>query len=137
MADVRDAAQFGVRIKGEVRGRLPGDQGADAATAGQDLAPRLRDRFSRELGVDGSSAGRAFTSKNTVQVGDKTLRFAKAVVATGATPTLPPIPGLMDAPVLTNLNLFNLTSLPPRLGVIGAGVIVWRWRKPSLASAPA
>merc|ERR1719335_395527 len=36
---------------------------------------------------------------------------------------VPPIPGLKDAPYLTNATLFNLTILPPRLAIIGAGPI--------------
>ena len=51
------------------------------------------------------------------------LEFRKAVIATGARASAPPIPGLQDVPYLTNETLFSLTELPPRLGVIGAGPI--------------
>ena len=44
-----------------------------------------------------------------------------AVVATGGTAAVPNIPGLRQAPYLTNATVFNLTELPARLGVIGAG----------------
>ena len=53
----------------------------------------------------------------------KTLTFKKAVVATGGSPSLPPIPGLKDVPYMTNKTLFNLTTLPPRMVVVGAGPI--------------
>merc|ERR1719221_1565137 len=36
---------------------------------------------------------------------------------------VPPIPGLKEAPYHTNATFFNLTMLPPRLTVIGAGPI--------------
>ncbi|CAN0033465.1 unnamed protein product, partial [Choristocarpus tenellus] len=60
---------------------------------------------------------------NWEKVNGKLLRFRKAVVATGGTASLPPIPGLKEAPYLTNASIFNLTSLPPRLVVIGGGPI--------------
>jgi pyruvate/2-oxoglutarate dehydrogenase complex dihydrolipoamide dehydrogenase (E3) component len=53
-------------------------------------------------------------------VGGKSLRFRKAVIATGARPITPDgIPGR----VLTNESVFTLTSLPARLSVIGAGPV--------------
>ena len=51
------------------------------------------------------------------------LRFAKAVVATGARAVVPPIPGLEEAGFLTNHNVFNLTVQPRRLAVVGGGPI--------------
>jgi pyruvate/2-oxoglutarate dehydrogenase complex dihydrolipoamide dehydrogenase (E3) component len=49
------------------------------------------------------------------------LRFRRAVIASGGRPAPPPIPGLEEAGYLTNETVFNLTELPPRLAVIGAG----------------
>ena len=54
-------------------------------------------------------------------VDGKTLRLKKALIATGARPKLPSIPGLADAGFLTNENIFNLTECPRRLLVIGGG----------------
>ncbi len=42
-----------------------------------------------------------------------TLRFSKAVIATGARAAVPPIPGLAEAGFLTNHNVFNLTETTP------------------------
>ena len=50
-----------------------------------------------------------------------TLRFKKALIATGARPDTPSIPGLAEAGYLTNENVFDLTELPRRLLVIGGG----------------
>ena len=44
-------------------------------------------------------------------------------MATGGTAAVPDIPGLRQVPYLTNASIFNLTELPSRLGVIGAGPI--------------
>jgi pyruvate/2-oxoglutarate dehydrogenase complex dihydrolipoamide dehydrogenase (E3) component len=45
------------------------------------------------------------------------------VIATGARPTAPPVPGLADAGYRTNETIFELTERPGRLAVIGAGPI--------------
>jgi pyruvate/2-oxoglutarate dehydrogenase complex dihydrolipoamide dehydrogenase (E3) component len=58
-----------------------------------------------------------------VDVGGRTLRFRNAVIATGARASVPPIPGLAEAGYLTNETVFDLTELPRRLTVIGAGPI--------------
>lgn len=52
-----------------------------------------------------------------------TLQFKKCCIATGASASVPRIPGLQSVRYLTNTNIFNLTSLPRRFGVIGAGPI--------------
>lgn len=83
-----------------------------------DSAARLRDS-----GVDVFFGNATFSGSDTVQVGGKTLRFAKAVIATGARAAAPSIPGLREVPYLTNETIFSLTELPKRLGVIGAGPV--------------
>ncbi len=56
-------------------------------------------------------------------MGDDTLKFTAAVIASGGTARIPAIPGLKVVPYLTNATIFNLTELPARFGVIGAGPI--------------
>jgi pyruvate/2-oxoglutarate dehydrogenase complex dihydrolipoamide dehydrogenase (E3) component len=80
-------------------------------------------RYAEELGVDVFIGKGKFTGKHTIDVNGKTLNFAKAVVATGGTAAIPPIPGLKQASYLTNASIFNLTELPARMGVIGSGPI--------------
>lgn len=75
------------------------------------------------LGVDVFLGDGRFTSPETVEVGGAVLRFAKAVIATGARAAAPSIPGLDQVPYLTHETLFSLTELPSRLGVLGAGPI--------------
>jgi pyruvate/2-oxoglutarate dehydrogenase complex dihydrolipoamide dehydrogenase (E3) component len=95
-----------------------------ATISAHDSATRYRDEF----GVDVYIGEGRFTGKREIAVsGDdgspRELRFAKAVIATGARAAAPPIPGLDATPYLTNENLFNLTELPESLVVIGAGPI--------------
>jgi pyruvate/2-oxoglutarate dehydrogenase complex dihydrolipoamide dehydrogenase (E3) component len=83
-----------------------------------DSAARFRD-----LGVDVFLGEGAFTGSDTIQVADRTLRFKRAVIATGARAAAIPIPGLQDVDYLTNETIFSLTELPQRFAVIGAGPI--------------
>lgn len=77
----------------------------------------------QKLGVDVFLGSGRFASKNTVEVGDQTLRFKKAVIATGARAAQPAIPGLEKAGYLTNESVFSLIQRPERLAVIGGGPI--------------
>jgi pyruvate/2-oxoglutarate dehydrogenase complex dihydrolipoamide dehydrogenase (E3) component len=64
-----------------------------------------------------------FSGPDSVEVGGISLQFKKAVIATGARPTAPPIEGLAETGYLTNETVFELTERPRRLAVIGAGPI--------------
>ena len=64
-----------------------------------------------------------FTNERTLAVAGRSLRFNRAVIATGSRPTAPPVLGLADLSYLTNDTLFSLTELPRHLLVIGAGPI--------------
>jgi pyruvate/2-oxoglutarate dehydrogenase complex dihydrolipoamide dehydrogenase (E3) component len=80
------------------------------------------ERF-QKLGVDVFLGSGRFGSKNTVEVGGKTLRFKKAVIATGARAAQLSIPGIEQAGYLTNETVFSLIQRPERLAVIGGGPI--------------
>jgi pyruvate/2-oxoglutarate dehydrogenase complex dihydrolipoamide dehydrogenase (E3) component len=53
----------------------------------------------------------------------QTLSTRCIVVATGATPFVPPLPGLADVGVLTSDTLWDLRELPRRLVVLGGGPV--------------
>ncbi|MBL0889046.1 MAG: mercuric reductase [Gemmatimonadaceae bacterium] len=80
------------------------------------------ERF-RALGIDVFLGEAAFNGQDTVRVGDATLRFRRAIIATGARAARPPIPGLADTPYDTNESIFSATERPNRLVVIGGGPI--------------
>lgn len=68
--------------------------------------------------------GRAMlTGPRTVSVDGRLITFHQALLATGASPFLPPVPGLADAAPLTSDTVWELTSLPQRLSVLGGGSI--------------
>ena len=94
-------------------------RGVRAEISAEDSASR----YSGELGVEVFLGDARFTGPDRVEVDGTTLEFSRAIIATGAKPVVPPIPGLEDAGCLTNESVFSLVERPPRLAVIGAGPI--------------
>ncbi len=80
------------------------------------------ERFT-SLGVECVAGEAVITSPWSVQVGERTITTRAIVVATGARPFVPPIPGLDQIPYLTSDSLWDLRELPPRLLVLGGGAI--------------
>ncbi len=62
-------------------------------------------------------------SRHEVQVNDRLLRVGSILLATGAHPSIPPIPGLESMEPRTSDKIWDLESLPRRLLVLGGGVI--------------
>lgn len=77
----------------------------------------------KELGVDVFFGMARFINPDQLQVGETRLQFRRAVIATGANPAKPLIPGLADDVYLTNESIFHLTHRPHRLIVLGAGPV--------------
>lgn len=123
VAAVRSAVEFGVHTSSlkvdfsQIMGRMRRIR-ADIAAA--DSIQRFT---GPELGVDVFFGDATFTDKSRVTVGGIELHFKKACIATGGRAAIPPIPGLADVAYRTNATIFNLTTLPARLAVIGAGPI--------------
>jgi pyruvate/2-oxoglutarate dehydrogenase complex dihydrolipoamide dehydrogenase (E3) component len=119
-AEMRNAQHYGAQV--------PGDIGVAFPTAMLRMR-RIRARISRADSVQQLSAtgvdvflGEAhFTGNDSLSVDGATLRFKRALIATGSRPDTPSIPGLAEAGFLTNENVFDLTELPRRVLVIGGG----------------
>src|SRR5665213_539795 len=73
------------------------------------------------LGIDIFFGAARFESADTLLIADTKLRFRKALIATGARPRSPSIPGLADIGYLTSATIFGINALPRRLAVIGGG----------------
>ena len=121
-AAARDTERFGVRVAGDVEtdfaAVMERMRRLRADIAHNDSAARFRD-----AGVDVFLGNGAFSGPNTIDVGGKTLRFAKACIATGARAAALPIEGLKEAGYLDNETVFTLTERPQRLAVLGSGPI--------------
>jgi pyruvate/2-oxoglutarate dehydrogenase complex dihydrolipoamide dehydrogenase (E3) component len=77
----------------------------------------------QSMGVDVFLGAGRFAGRNVIAVNDAVLRFRRAVIATGARASVPPIPGLAESGFLTNETVFTLTTRPARVAVIGSGPI--------------
>ena len=75
------------------------------------------------LGVDCVMGDATVASPWSVRVNGSEITTRNIVIATGGTPFVPPIPGLMDAPYYTSDTIWNLRTLPRRLVVLGGGPI--------------
>lgn len=64
-----------------------------------------------------------FVSNNVLEVDGRKIKGKKIFIATGAHPSVPPIPGVKDAPYWTSTEALKNTKLPKKLIVIGGGYI--------------
>ncbi|WP_099827677.1 mercuric reductase [Oceaniglobus indicus] len=118
-ADARRARHFGADAAGET---------PDPALALQRVR-KVQARISRsetaELlkseGIDLFFGKARFADHRSVRVGDATLRFLRALVATGGVLRPPAIPGLAEIGFETVETLFDRDTLPRRMMVIGGG----------------
>lgn len=77
----------------------------------------------RSEGVEVLRGRGVFIDDETIDVSGTTLRSKRFIIATGAGPFVPPIPGFEAGTYLTNENVFSLTSLPARMAILGGGPI--------------
>ena len=119
---LKEAADFGITFEGEPK--------IDFEFAMERMR-RLRSNISANdsvsrfssLGVDVFIGSGEFISRDRISVAGTELKFRKAVIASGASPFVPPIEGIDQVNVLTNETIFNLTELPKKLIVVGGGPI--------------
>ncbi len=101
VADLRDASQFGIRGPQSIEADFPG-----VMERMRRLRARISDNDSarrfKELGVDVFLGEGRFTGADTLEVEGKTLKFKKAVIATGTRPVHPAIEGIAEVGFLTN-----------------------------------
>ena len=80
------------------------------------------ERYSK-LGVDCITGSAKILSPYEIEVNGKILTTKNIVIATGASPLIPNVPGINQVPYLTSETLWNLKSLPKSFLIIGAGAI--------------
>ncbi len=121
--EMRSSARFGLPPvipppvdMGAVNARV---QSVIAAIAHHDSPERFT-----SLGTDVYFGSPRFVSPHEVELADGTrLSASKVVLAVGSSPRGLPVPGLADVGYITNVDVFSLSELPPRMVVIGAGPI--------------
>jgi dihydrolipoamide dehydrogenase len=83
------------------------------------MVPWLEERGVTLVRGHGRLAG-----EKRVAVGDEELVARRAVViATGSAAAIPPVPGLADASPWTNIEATTSKRVPPRLAILGGGVV--------------
>ena len=121
LSHVARAGEFGVRRAdadfdfGEVMARVRGNI--------ERIAPHDSVERYEGLGVECVRGEAYIESPFAVRVGDRTITTRNIVIATGAAPFVPPIPGIEEAGALTSETVWGLERLPARLVVVGGGPI--------------
>jgi pyruvate/2-oxoglutarate dehydrogenase complex dihydrolipoamide dehydrogenase (E3) component len=122
VGEIRKAKALGINIPGEIEVDVPKImqrmRKLRAEISRNDSAQRFQ-----ALGIDVYFGEAHFLQNNTLKVKEQTLRYKKAVIATGARAAQPSIRGLAEAGFLTNESVFSLTELPRRIALIGGGPI--------------
>jgi len=98
-----------LRHKDAIILRAGGDDGYDAPSD-----------FYRNGGRTFTGAAR-FRSAREIEVGDEVLQAERFIIATGARPQIPKLPGLHEAGYQTWETIFDLSVLPDALLIIGGG----------------
>lgn len=76
-----------------------------------------------KLGVDCIEGAAMLKSPWEIEVNGKTITAKNITIATGASPFVPPLPGIEEVKYLTSENLWELKQLPKNFLILGAGPI--------------
>jgi pyruvate/2-oxoglutarate dehydrogenase complex dihydrolipoamide dehydrogenase (E3) component len=120
-AYLRRAGEFGLRA-GPASADFARVMERVAAIVGR-VAPHDSVERYAGLGVECVSGRATLLSPWEVEVGGRIITTRAVVIATGARPSLPPVPGLEGIAPLTSENLWGLRELPRRLAVLGGGPV--------------
>jgi len=74
-------------------------------------------------GVETAFGGARFVGPRRLQIGGREVQGRRVIVATGARPSPPVVPGLEEAGYLDHVSLWSLAELPRRLAVVGGGPV--------------
>jgi pyruvate/2-oxoglutarate dehydrogenase complex dihydrolipoamide dehydrogenase (E3) component len=120
VAEMREAKNYGVHVPEEIQVDFPAVMQRMRKIRARISPHDSAERF-QQLGVDVFLGSGRFLSDNTIEVGTDTIRFKKAVIATGARAVRLSIEGMEEAGYLTNESVFSLTERPRRIALIGGG----------------
>lgn len=122
MSDIKNSKNFGVKNASadfDFTDAMSRVKSVIGKIAPHDSAERYS-----ELGVDCIKDEAKILSPWEVQIsGDKILKTKNIVIATGARPRIPNIPGIDKIPYVTSDTLWDIKQLPKKLLVVGGGPI--------------
>jgi pyruvate/2-oxoglutarate dehydrogenase complex dihydrolipoamide dehydrogenase (E3) component len=117
----RQAGRYGVRIP-----QIEVDYGRVAAYVREAIA-RVESHETPEVlaqhRVEVAFGGARFLSPTRIRVGGREIEASRSILAVGSRATSPSIPGLDEVGAINHVGLFELTKLPPRIVVVGAGPV--------------
>lgn len=119
---VRHAEKFGIQVevtKADFADAMAYKAQALRAVAGEGPS----DGGLSKLGAAYFPMRATFEGPHEVRIGSEVVRGKQIILATGTVPSIPPIPGLLEAGFITNREAVDLETLPKRLVVLGAGPI--------------
>jgi pyruvate/2-oxoglutarate dehydrogenase complex dihydrolipoamide dehydrogenase (E3) component len=118
----RRAAEFGVRLQGEVSVDMPSvkkRKDAVVAASRDGLEGWLRG-MERCTVFDGHAR---FISSREVRIDDTVIGASRIFINVGGRAAVPPLPGIDTVPYLTNTSVLELESVPQHLIVVGGSYI--------------
>ncbi|MCB1614571.1 MAG: FAD-dependent oxidoreductase, partial [Pseudomonadales bacterium] len=89
----------------------------------EEIAPHDSVERYTDMGVECLCGEASIVSPYAVAVNGKTLTTRNIIIASGAKPAVPPIPGLSAVDFHTSDTIWTLTTLPENLVVLGGGAI--------------
>ena len=124
---IRNANQFGISSGAKGKENTPSVNFKQVQAHVQNtidtIAPMDSVERFESLGVTVIKDQAHFIDKKTVQAGDTIIKARRIVVATGSAAFVPPIPGLDRVDYYTNETIFERTSNPGYMIIIGGGPI--------------
>ncbi len=99
---------------------------AEACERQQQVVMQLRsgvEQLMRAPGITLTKGSAMFVDAQTIQVGEETFTAPHIIIATGSEAKMLPLPDIDDPRVVTSTELLQMTTLPKRLCIIGAGVV--------------
>lgn len=119
--EIRQAGHLGIEVstpRVDFAAAMRQVRAAIAAVAPHDSVERYQ-----ALGVDVRRGHAKIVSPWCVEVDGEAITTRAIVIAAGAEPVVPDLPGLREAGYLTSETIWNLETLPPRLLILGGGPI--------------
>ena len=99
---------------------------AEACERQQQVVMQLRsgvEQLMRAPGITLTKGSAMFVDAQTIQVGEECFTAPHIIIATGSEAKMLPLPDIDDPRVVTSTELLQMTTLPKRLCIIGAGVV--------------
>ena len=99
---------------------------AEACERQQQVVMQLRsgvEQLMRAPGITLTKGSAMFVDATTVQVDEECFTAPHIIIATGSEAKMLPLPDIDDPRVVTSTELLQMTTLPKRLCIIGAGVV--------------